>query len=53
MKKTIYLVKEGNNILLKTFSLEKAQELIFDYNFEIIKGINKAKLYKATIKTTI
>jgi len=53
MQKIIYLVKEGDNILLKTFSIEKAKEFVFDYNFEIIKGINKAKLYKAIIKTTI
>lgn len=48
--KTIYIVKVDNDIIFKTLNEKVAIETANDYNFEIIKGIAKAKVYKATIK---
>tara|TARA_R110000744_G_scaffold41684_1_gene94624 strand:- start:460 stop:648 length:189 start_codon:yes stop_codon:yes gene_type:complete len=47
--KTIYLVKVGDSIIKKTFSLKVAQETVKDFNFDIPRGIQKAKLFKATV----
>ena len=47
--KTIYLVKVGDTIIEKTFSLKVAQETLKDFNFDIPRGIQKAKLFKATV----
>ena len=48
--KTIYLVKVGDDIIEKTFSIKEAKETVQDFNFEITRGLKKAKLFKATIK---
>jgi len=51
--RTIYLVKVGNDVLVKTFSLDEAKETLNMYNVEDIdinpNGSRKAKLYKATV----
>ena len=52
--KTIYLVKVGDSIIEKTFSLKVAQETVKDFNFPLSfgdtpKGFQKAKLFKATV----
>jgi len=48
--KTIFLVKVGNTILTKTLNKIEAELEIKDFNFDLPKGIEKAKLYKAIIK---
>jgi len=45
----IFLVKTGATEILRTLSLSEAKKTANDFNFEIIKGIDKAKVFKATI----
>ena len=52
--KTIYLVKCGNDIIEKTFSLQRAKETLELFNFGIEFdtencALEKAKLFKATV----
>lgn len=52
--RTIYLVKCGNDIIEKSFSLEKAKEALDLFNFAIEFGtencgLEKAKLFRATV----
>jgi len=48
--KTIYLVKVGTDIIEKTFNINTAKETIADHNFDLPGSMEKAKLFKATVK---
>ena len=48
--KTIYFVKQNGTELLRTLNINEAKELLSDFNFDLNSGIQKAKLFQATIK---
>jgi len=48
--KTIYLVKVGTDIIEKTFNINTAKGTIADHNFDLPGSMEKAKLFKATVK---
>jgi hypothetical protein len=48
--KTIYLVKVGTDIIEKTFNINTAKETMADHNLGLPRSMEKAKLFKATVK---
>ena len=48
--KTIYLVKVGTDIIEKTFNINTAKETMADHNFDLPRSMEKARLFKATVK---
>ena len=48
--KELFLVKVGDAEIGRFLNINDAKELANTFNFEIIKGLEKAKVFKGTIK---